>query len=119
THANQLTEHPADAVWLCTKAPGVGLTLDPAHYYAGPHQGKSFDEVYPHVMGTGFRAGGMSWATVQMPWGEGPIDFDTIVRELESRGYEGFYVVEYIEGFNKLDPLEESKKFLEWTKSLK
>jgi sugar phosphate isomerase/epimerase len=118
THANQLTEHPADAVWLCKAAPGVGLTLDPSHYYAGPNQGKPYDEVYPYVMGTGFRAGGMEWKTVQMPWGEGPIDFVAIVRNLESHGYKGYYVAEYIEGFNELDAVAESRKFLEWTKTL-
>lgn len=117
THANQLTEHPADAVWLCRQVPGLGLTLDPAHYYAGPHQGKTFDEIYPYVMGTGFRAGGMSWETVQMPWGEGPIDFVDIVRKLESHGYQGFYVTEYIEGFNELDAVEESKKYLDWIRT--
>jgi sugar phosphate isomerase/epimerase len=119
THTGQLTEFPADAVWLCKQAPGVGLTLDPSHYYAGPNQGKSFEEVYPYVFGTGFRAGGMEWATVQMPWGEGPIDFGAIVREMESHGYQGFYVVEYIEGFNKLDPVVESRRFLEWIRALK
>ena len=118
THAGQLTEHPADAVWLCKQVPGLGLTLDPSHYYAGPHQGGNFDEVYPFVMGTGLRAGGMNWETVQLPWGEGPIDFAAIVRKLESQGYEGFYVAEYIDGFNKLDAVQESKKYLAWIKSL-
>lgn len=119
THAGQLTEHPADAVWLCEQAKGVGLTLDPSHYYAGPNQGKDFKVVYPYVAGTGLRAGGMSWATVQIPWGEGPIDFAAIIRDLEAQGYQGFYVVEYIEGHNKVDPIKESKAFIDWIKSLK
>lgn len=114
THCNQITEQPADAIWLCRQVPGLGLTLDPSHYYAGPYKGGSLDELYPYVQGTGLRAGGDSWATIQMPWGEGPIDFVTMVRKLEACGYKGFYVVEYIEGFNKLDPLVESRKFLEW-----
>lgn len=118
THTGQLTEYPADAAWLCEHVPGLGLTLDPSHYYAGPNQGKSFDEVYRYVQGTGMRAGGMEWATVQMPWGEGPIDFAAIVRKLEAGGYDGYYVVEYIEGHNKLDPLEESRKFLRWIRTL-
>jgi len=66
----------------------------------------------------GLRAGGMNWETVQLPWGEGPIDFAAIVRKLESQGYEGFYVAEYIDGFNKLDAVQESKKYLAWIKSL-
>lgn len=119
THTGQLTEYPADAVWLCEQAKGVGLTLDPSHYYAGPNQGKDFKAVYPYVAGTGLRAGGMNWATVQLPWGEGPIDFAAIIRDLEAQRYQGFYVVEYIEGFNKVDPVKESKAFLDWIKSLK
>lgn len=119
THTYQLTEFPDDAAWLCKQVPGLGLTLDPSHYHAGPNQGKAYDVVYPYVRGTGFRAGGMEWKTIQMPWGEGPIDFAAIVRELESRGYKGFYVAEYIEGFNELDAVVESKKFLAWIQSLK
>ncbi|MBI5385437.1 MAG: sugar phosphate isomerase/epimerase [Verrucomicrobia bacterium] len=118
THCNQLTEQSANALWLCQQTPGLGLTLDPSHYYAGPNQGRSFDAVYPLIQGTGFRAGGMSWQEIQMPWGEGPIDFKAVVCKLEAAGYAGFYVAEYIEGFNKLDALTESKKFLEWAKGL-
>ena len=43
THCNQITERPADALWLCQQVPGLGLTLDPSHYYAGPNQGASFE----------------------------------------------------------------------------
>jgi sugar phosphate isomerase/epimerase len=119
THCNQITELPADAKWACEQVPGMGLTLDPSHYYAGPNQGKPFDELYPLTMGTGFRAGGMSWKTIQSPWGTGPIDFDEIVRKLEAGGYDGFYVAEYIEGFNDLSALEQSKRFLEWARQYK
>lgn len=118
THTGQLTEHPADAEKLCKEIPGLGLTLDPSHYYAGPNQGKSFDNLYPYVMNTGFRAGGMKWEDIQMKWGDGPIDFATIVRKLEARGYKGYYVVEYLEGLGKNDSVESSKLFLEWIRGL-
>jgi sugar phosphate isomerase/epimerase len=118
THVGQVTERPADALWLCQQVPGLGLTLDPSHYFAGPHQGAGFDELLPYVRGTGFRAGGMSWKEIQLPWGQGPIDFRALVRKLEAAGYRGFYVAEYIEGFNQLDPLTESRRFLEWARVL-
>jgi sugar phosphate isomerase/epimerase len=118
THCDQITERPAEALWLCQQAPGLALTLDPSHCYAGPNQGANFDALFPLVQGTGFRAGGMSWAEIQMPWGQGPIDFAAVVRKLEAAGYRGFYVAEYIEGFNKVDPLVESRKFLQWLKGL-
>ncbi len=118
THCNQITERPADALWLCQQVPGLGLTLDPSHYYAGPNQGGSFEALYPFVQGTGFRAGGGSWSEIQLPWGQGPIDFAAVVRKLEAAGYKGFYVVEYIEGFNKVDARVESGKFLRWARRL-
>lgn len=118
THCNQITEQATDALWLCRQVPGLGLTLDPSHYYAGPQQGGSFDELLPFVQGTGLRAGGLSIAEIQLPWGAGPIDFATIMRKLEASGYRGFYAVEYIEGLNKLDALYESRQFLEWARKL-
>ncbi|NLE56733.1 MAG: TIM barrel protein [Planctomycetes bacterium] len=66
THMGQMTEIPADAEKICKEIPGLGLTLDPSHYYAGPNQGKCFDNLYPYVMNTGFRAGGMKWEDIQM-----------------------------------------------------
>lgn len=86
THVGQITEKPADALWLCKQVPGLGLTLDPSHYYAGPNQGADFSMLYPYVQGTGFRAGGMSWDTIQSPWGTGPIDFEKIIRDLNKAG---------------------------------
>lgn len=119
THVNQLTELPADAARLCEQVPGLGLTLDPSHYYAGPNQGKPFDSLYPKVYGTGFRAGGMSIDTIQMPWGEGPIDFDAVVRGMEAAGYKSFYVAEYLQDFRGVDALPQCRKFLAWGKDLK
>jgi len=118
THVGQITERPAEALRVCQEIPGLGLTLDPSHYYAGPHQGAPFDALLPFVQGTGFRAGGRSWQEIQMPWGEGPIDFVALVRKLEARGYQGFYVCEYLEGFNQLDALVEARKFLAWAGTL-
>ena len=41
TRAGTLTETPEGAVELCKRVPGLGLTLDPSHYVAGPNQGAS------------------------------------------------------------------------------
>lgn len=118
THVGQITEKPADALWLCQQVPGLGLTLDPSHYFAGPNQGANFDALLPYVRGTGFRAGGMKWEEIHNPWGTGPIDFDRLVRKMEALHYQGFYAVEYIEGFNQVDPVKESGKFLAWIQKL-
>jgi sugar phosphate isomerase/epimerase len=118
THCGQITEQPADALRLCQDVPGLALTLDPSHYYAGPNQGRDFTVLYPHVQGTGFRAGGYSWDKIQLPWGESPIDFKAVVLYLEKARYRGFYISEYIEGFNQVDAVAESKRYLEWIKTL-
>lgn len=119
THVGQLTEKPVDALWMCQQVPGLGLTLDPSHYYAGPNQGASFSALYPFVRGTGFRAGGMTWAEIQLPWGQGPIDFAAIIRELQRVGYQGGYVCEYLEGFNQVDALAEAGRFLAWGRTVR
>lgn len=118
THVGQMTEKPADALWLCRQVPGLGLTLDPSHYYAGPNRGAPYDDLIPYVQGTGFRAGGLSWEQIQLPWGEGPIDFAAVVRKLESAGYKGFYMSEYIEGFNQVDAAAQAKRYLDWIRGL-
>jgi sugar phosphate isomerase/epimerase len=114
THCNQITEWPADAVQLCQEVPGLKLTLDPSHYFAGPNQGASFDQIYPLVEGTGLRAGGRDWNSIQLAWGEGPIDFAEVIRKLKAAGYRGFFAVEYLEGHNQVDALAQSRRFLEW-----
>lgn len=118
THVGQITEQPADALWLCKKVPGLGLTLDPSHFYAGPNQGKAFEELYPYVQGTGLRAGGMTTDKLQLAWGEGPIDFAKIVRDLKKAGYKGCYVTEYLQDMNGIDAVEQARKYLEWIRKL-
>lgn len=118
THVGQMTEKPSDALWLCQQVPGLGLTLDPSHYFAGPNQGANFDELLPYVRGTGFRAGGMKWEDIHNPWGTGPIDFEGLIRKMEAVHYQGYYVVEYIEGFNQVDPTKESARYLAWIQKL-
>ena len=114
THVDQLTERPADAVRLCREVPGLGLTLDPSHFFAGPNQGRPFDEAYAMAYGTGIRAGGTKKDELQRPWGMGPTDFREVVTKLEAAGYTGYYVAEYLEEFSLEDPLVESAKVLAW-----
>lgn len=118
THVNQITEMPADAVRLCREVKGLGLTLDPCHFHAGRNQGKSFDETYSFAYGTGLRASGRTPKELQVPWGEGPIDFAEVVRNLVRAGYEGYFVSEYLEGYGGIDAVPEARRFLEWIRAL-
>ena len=40
-----MSEDPDTAAVICDNVKGLGMTLDPSHYIAGPHQGRSFDRL--------------------------------------------------------------------------
>ncbi len=60
----------------------------------------------------------MKWEDIHNPWGTGPIDFEGLIRKMEAVHYQGYYVVEYIEGFNQVDPTKESARYLAWIQKL-
>ena len=97
THTNQVTESPSVAAALCEAVPGLGLTLDPSHYYAGPNQGADFSAVYPYVRHVHLRDAGADWDHIQLPPGTGSVDFSGISRDLRHHAYTGHFAVEYID----------------------
>jgi sugar phosphate isomerase/epimerase len=97
THIGHLTELPEVAVRLCELVPGLGLTLDASHYYAGPNQGADFAAVYPHVRHVHLRDAGADWEHIQVPAGTGRVDFGAIVRALDAVGYAGKFAIEYLD----------------------
>jgi sugar phosphate isomerase/epimerase len=98
-HARTMLEVPSVAVEFCESLPGLMLTLDPSHMYAGPQQGAPFEELYPYVRHTHWRDSGYDWEHVQMPVGQGKVDFGRILKGLRQAGYQGAYSVEYIDTF--------------------
>jgi sugar phosphate isomerase/epimerase len=97
THTAQLTERPEAAVRLCQEVPGLGLTLDASHFYAGPNAGADFSAVYPFVRHVHLRDAGEDPAHLQMPAGSGRVDFGALVRGLDAAGYAGKFAIEYID----------------------
>jgi sugar phosphate isomerase/epimerase len=77
--------------------PGLGLTLDASHYYAGPNQGADFSAVLPFVRHVHLRDAGADWAHIQVPAGSGRVDFGDIVRRLHALDYGGKFAIEYID----------------------
>lgn len=94
TRIGTLTETPDAAVELCERVPGLGLTLDPSHYIAGPHQGKPFDEVYPFVRHVHLRDTGRSPEEFQVRVGQGEIEYGRIVAQLARFRYDRLLTVE-------------------------
>jgi sugar phosphate isomerase/epimerase len=88
TRIGTLTEQPAAAVELCERVPGLGLTLDPSHYVNGPHQGGSYDEVFPHVKHVHLRDTGRAAGKFQVRIGQGEIEYGRIINQLERQGYD-------------------------------
>ena len=88
TLAGTHTQTPELAVGLCEKVQGLGLTLDPSHYTAGPHQGKNYDAVFPHVRHVQLRDTGRGPNQFQVRVGQGEVEYGRIVSQLSRYRYE-------------------------------
>lgn len=88
TLTGTLTEDPDVAVALCQQVPGLGLTLDPSHYVAGPHQGKGYDHVFPHVRHVHLRDTGRGPNQLQVHIGQGEIEYGRVITQLSRYNYD-------------------------------
>ena len=93
TRTGTLTEDPDTAVQLCERIPGLGLTLDPSHYIAGPHQGKPFEQVYPFVRHVHLRDTGRGPEQFQVRVGQGEVEYGRIVAQLTRHHYDRLLTV--------------------------
>jgi sugar phosphate isomerase/epimerase len=87
THSQTMTADPAGAAELCRRVPGLGLTLDPSHYLAGPHARGGFDAVYPHVRHVRLRDTGGKAGEFQVRVGQGQVEYGRIITQLARHGY--------------------------------
>ncbi len=88
TRVGTLTELPDAAVELCKRVPGLGLTLDPSHFIAGPNQGAPFDVVYPYVRHVCLRDTGRGPGQFQVRVGQGEVEYGRIVTQLARFQYD-------------------------------
>jgi sugar phosphate isomerase/epimerase len=93
TRTGTVTEYPDAAAELCERLPGLGLTLDPSHYIAGPHQGKPFDVVYPFVRHVHLRDTGKGPDQFQVRVGQGEVEYGRIIAHLHRFGYDRLLTV--------------------------
>jgi sugar phosphate isomerase/epimerase len=89
-----LTEDPDMAVELCEWVPGLGLTLDPSHYIAGPNQGKNYDHVFPYVRHVHLRDTGRGPNSFQVRIGQGEVEYGRILSQLERHHYNRLLTVD-------------------------
>jgi sugar phosphate isomerase/epimerase len=93
TRIGTLTETPAMALELCQKVQGLGLTLDPSHFINGPHQGASYDELYPFVRHVHLRDTGKAPGKFQVRVGQGEIEYGRIISQLQRHRYDRLLTV--------------------------
>jgi sugar phosphate isomerase/epimerase len=93
TRIGTLTEDPDTAARLCERVPGLGLTLDPSHYIAGPHQGRSFEQVYPFVRHVHLRDTGRGPDQFQVRVGQGEVEYGRVVAQLARQNYDRLLTV--------------------------
>jgi sugar phosphate isomerase/epimerase len=94
TRIGTLTDDPDVAVQLCERVPGLGLTLDPSHYIAGPHQGGCYEQVYPFVRHVHLRDSGRGPNQFQVRVGQGEVEYGRIISMLARFDYERILTVE-------------------------
>jgi sugar phosphate isomerase/epimerase len=88
TVAGTLTEDPDQALALCKAVPGLGVTLDPSHYLAGPHTAKGYDHLFPYVRHVHLRDTGRGPNQFQVRVGQGEIEYGRIIAQLSRLHYE-------------------------------
>ena len=88
TRVGTLTEDPEVALALCERVPGLGLTLDPSHYIAGPHHAKDYDDLFPHVRHVHLRDTGRGANQFQVRVGQGEVEYGRIVSHLARCDYD-------------------------------
>ncbi|MGE3807087.1 MAG: sugar phosphate isomerase/epimerase family protein [Gemmataceae bacterium] len=94
TRVGTLTENPDTAVELCERVPGLGLTLDPSHYIAGPNAGKNYDQVFPFVYHVHLRDTGRGPGQFQVRVGQGEVEYGRIINQLVRYNYDRLLTVQ-------------------------
>jgi sugar phosphate isomerase/epimerase len=75
----------------------LGLTLDPSHYIAGPHQGQNYDRVFPYVRHVHLRDTGRAPEKFQVRVGQGEVEYGRIIAQLARHQYERLLTVEIVD----------------------
>jgi sugar phosphate isomerase/epimerase len=114
THTGTLTEDPDVAVDLCRRVPGLGLTLDPSHYIAGPHQGKNHDQVFPYVRHVHLRDTGRGPNQFQVRVGQGEVEYGRIVTQLSRQNYDRLLTVDIHDAPDVPFPMEPEVRKLKY-----
>lgn len=81
----RLSEDPDTVKVLCDNVRGLGLTLDPSHYFCGPCSAKSLDKIMEYVFHVHLRDSKKDQLQVRV--GQGEIDYGKIATQLSRAGF--------------------------------
>lgn len=113
TEIDCMTQDPDTATVFCDHVKGLGLTLDPSCYLAGPHQGRSYDKLFPYVRHMHLRDSKKDDFHVRV--GQGEIDYGKLVTQLARLKYRWALSVDMtpIEGFDHRAEMRKMRLLLE------
>jgi sugar phosphate isomerase/epimerase len=107
TEVGRMTETPDTAVVMCDSVKGLGITLDPSHYFYGPHAGVDFEHVMKHVYHVRLRDTNKTQLQVQI--GQGDIEYGRLINQLNKVRYDRALCVD-ITPMPDVDQLTEMRK---------
>lgn len=81
----RLSEDPDTVKVLCDNVKGLGLTLDPSHYFCGPHSNKNLDKIMEYVFHVHLRDSKKDQLQVRV--GQGEIEYGRVATQLSRVGY--------------------------------
>ena len=93
-HIDSVAETLDGALWLLDAVPGLRLAYDPSHLAAqeiDPRDAIPLMDAAAHVHLRDAAPG-----RIQVPFGEGTLDLDWILRTFLERGYTGHVAIEYL-----------------------
>jgi sugar phosphate isomerase/epimerase len=93
-HVGGLLASPTETLALLAEVPGLRLTLDYAHFTCMGFTQGQIDVLAPHAAHVHMRQARPG--ALQAKWGEGTLDFTTMVGRLRDCGYDGYLAVEYV-----------------------
>ncbi len=114
TRLGTLTEDPDTAVQLCEQVPGLGLTLDPSPYIAGPHEGKPLDALFPFVRHVHLRDTGRGPNQFQVRVGQGEVEYGRLISQLSRYNYNRLLTVDIRDSAAPPFPMEPEVRKLKY-----
>ncbi|XZE53053.1 sugar phosphate isomerase/epimerase family protein [Planctomycetaceae bacterium SH139] len=111
----RLSEDPDTLMVLCDNVHGLGITLDPSVYIAGPAYGKSLDRILKYVFHVHLRDSKKD--AFQVSVGQGEVDYGKIIHQLERESYDRALSI-YITPMEGVDHRVELRKLRRLLESL-